>query len=395
MRPNPGGILIGNEIIDRESEIENIWRALSNQSVVLVSERRVGKTCVLRKMEENPKDGWSPIIFWVEGKHLPIEFVEGLYDNLVQKGMFTDKFHGLKKLYKKFVGGEEIGSWKFPQIQENWKTLLETLIEDITKEEKKILFILDELPLMLSNFKQSSGGGHRVAIEFLDTLRGLRNKYEHTKNVAFIFSGSIGINLVIKDLKRNYGYASDPLNNMKIISLSSMTDRGAKELCTRLSDETTFNTKEKEELFNHICKLTDNLPFYIQHVFDIHYDQKVPLFTLESVDNAIDYLHNDPNDIGYFRHYIDRIKTYYDKEMAQISFIILNRVCRSDEYISEGSIIEKVTNDIQVQKEIILETLELLWNDHYLLREIQESGRVYKFRYGILQQWWKKNRSNP
>ena len=61
MKPNPGGIITGEAIIDREKEITSIWKTLENQSVVLTAERRVGKTSVLRKLEENPKNGWIPM----------------------------------------------------------------------------------------------------------------------------------------------------------------------------------------------------------------------------------------------------------------------------------------------------------------------------------------------
>ena len=155
MEANPGGILTGDAIIDREQEIKSIWKSFKNQSVILTAERRVGKTSVLRKIEENPKDNWTPILYWVEGKWHPIEFVEGLYETLVQKGMIEDKFYRLKKYYEKFVGGKEIGSWKFPQIKENWKILLESIIEDIVNSEKKVLLMFDELPLMLSHFIQA------------------------------------------------------------------------------------------------------------------------------------------------------------------------------------------------------------------------------------------------
>ncbi len=87
MRPNPGGIITGEAIVDREQEIHSIWEALHGQSIVLTSERRVGKTSILRKMLENPRDGWSPVLYWVEGKRHPIEFVEGLYDLVIEKGV--------------------------------------------------------------------------------------------------------------------------------------------------------------------------------------------------------------------------------------------------------------------------------------------------------------------
>ena len=131
MKPNPGGILTGEAIVDREKETGLIWNALQNQSVVLVSERRVGKTSVLRKMEENPRDGWMPLLYLVEGKNHPIEFVEGLYDKLLEQNVIKDNLYKVKKLYTKYVGGETIGSWKLPQIKDNWKSLLRSMVADI------------------------------------------------------------------------------------------------------------------------------------------------------------------------------------------------------------------------------------------------------------------------
>ena len=222
MKPNPGGILSGEAVIDRENEINKIWLALENQSVVLVSERRVGKTSIMRKMEANPENGWFPILYLVEGKEHPVEFVEGLYEILIGKGIVKDKFHQLKKFYIKYVGGEEIGSWKLPQIKNNWKLLLDSMITDICNSGIKVLIMLDELPLMLAKFIKRDEIGPIGTMGFLDTLREMRNKYEATKNIFFIFCGSIGIQLVIKDLKKNHGYNSDPINNMKMISVSSM-----------------------------------------------------------------------------------------------------------------------------------------------------------------------------
>jgi hypothetical protein len=75
MQPNPGGMIEGDAIVDREKEIASIWRKLENQSVVITSERRVGKTCILKKMKANPRNGWLPILYLVEGKEHPIEVV--------------------------------------------------------------------------------------------------------------------------------------------------------------------------------------------------------------------------------------------------------------------------------------------------------------------------------
>lgn len=392
MKPNPGGTLAREAILNREKEIESIWRALQNQSVVVTSERRVGKTSILRKMEENPKDGWNPILYLVEGKEHPVEFVEGLYETLVEKKLLKNKFHKLKKFYTKYVGGEQIGSWKLPQIKKNWKPLLDSIMQDIIDSDRKVLLMFDELPLMLAKFIKSGEIGPLGTMGFLDTLRELRNKYEALKNVFFIFCGSIGIHLVIKDLKRNHGYNSDPVNNMKIISISSMDDAGAKKLCLELSEDAPFQLDGKVEIFNYICQETDRLPFYIHHVFNYFYESGEKVITKKHVDESIDFLLNDPKDEGFFRHYLDRIKTYYDSEMQKIALLILDSACRKNDYWGEDDIINIVKSHMEIDSEPVKETLDLIWSDHYLVRNIKNNQRTYQFRYAILKKWWKVNR---
>ncbi|HLP60468.1 MAG TPA: ATP-binding protein [Candidatus Deferrimicrobium sp.] len=392
MRPNPGGALTGEAIVDRKNEIASIWRALQNQSVVISSERRVGKTCILRKMEEKPRDGWTPLLYIVEGKEHPVEFIEGLYEELLRKNIRKDNFHKLKKLYNQYVGGENILNLKFPEIKKNWKQFLESIIEDIIDTNQKVLLMFDELPLMLSMFIKSSEIGHLGTMGFLDTLRELRNKYEASKNISFIFCGSVGIQLIIKDLKRNHGYNSDPINNMKIISISSMDKEGAVELCQKLGEDTPFQLLDKDKMIDYICRETDRLPFYIQHVFDYFYESGEKEITKKQVDEAIGSLLSDPKDVGFFRHYLDRIKTYYDQELQKIALLILDKTCQKENYWEENDIINEVKSHLQVDAEPIKEALDLIWSDHYLVRELRNNRRIYKFKYSILRKWWKINR---
>jgi AAA+ ATPase superfamily predicted ATPase len=395
MKPNPGGIIKGEAIIDREKEIKSIWRALQNQSVVLISERRVGKTSILRKMEENPTDDWIPVLYPIEGKEHPVEFAEGLYEELLKRELLKDKFYKLKKFYSKVVGGNEIGNFKLPQIMENWKPLLESLVEDIAGSDKRVLLMLDELPLMLAKFIKAENIGPLGTMAFLDTLRELRNKYEASKKIAFIFCGSIGIDLIIKDLKKNHGYNSDPVNNMKIISVSSMDEDGAKELCKKLAEDDSAKVKFEggEKIFDYICSQTDRLPFYIQNVFwYIYYESGVNVINKKLIDEAIAHFLNDPKDEGFFRHYLDRIKTYYDDPDKEIALLILDKICTKDDYQEEDEIVNIVKAHKDIKDEAIKEALTLIWKDHYLLRKIIEDKRAYKFRYSILQKWWKINR---
>ena len=55
MKTNPGGMLEILDIVGRDELIQQIWEVLDKQSVVLTAERRIGKTSIIRKMENKPK----------------------------------------------------------------------------------------------------------------------------------------------------------------------------------------------------------------------------------------------------------------------------------------------------------------------------------------------------
>jgi hypothetical protein len=179
---------------------------------------------------------------------------------------------------------------------------------------------------------------------------------------------------------------------MKIISISSMDEEGAKELCQKLSEDEEFQFEGKDKIFDYICQETDRLPFFIQHVFDYFYESGKKIITKKMVDELINYLVNDPKDIGFFRQYLERIKTYYDEKSQKIAMLILDRASNKDDYWEGNEIINVVKNHMGIDDESVKETLDLLWSDHYLVREIKNNRRTYKFRYTILQKWWKINR---
>lgn len=76
MKTNPGGQISPSEVIGRDKLIQSLWRILERQSLVLIAERRMGKTCVVKKMvEESPQNKLS-IYHDLEGIRTPLEFSE-------------------------------------------------------------------------------------------------------------------------------------------------------------------------------------------------------------------------------------------------------------------------------------------------------------------------------
>ena len=108
MKVNAGGIIATEDIIGRDEFIINFWRILANQSVVLTSERRIGKSCVVRKMCENPPENWDVILRDVEGISTLKEFVSRLVDDLYQ---YQPKMGKGKVWFNKLR--KELDDWSF------------------------------------------------------------------------------------------------------------------------------------------------------------------------------------------------------------------------------------------------------------------------------------------
>ena len=61
MKPNPGGILQISDIVGRDSLIAYLQSSIEQQSILLVAERRTGKTHVLEKFRAMAPDNWAVI----------------------------------------------------------------------------------------------------------------------------------------------------------------------------------------------------------------------------------------------------------------------------------------------------------------------------------------------
>jgi hypothetical protein len=230
MRANPGGTIGLTEIVGRDELVQQLWRILQSQSLVLTSERRIGKTCVIRKMKDESADpGFFCLLRDIEELRSPQEFVEVLYNDVETLLPRGDRARlKFQRLLSK-LGGLEIHDIKLPNLTPHWKNLLFALIEDVFENnEKTLVFFWDELPLFINNVCKTSGEG--AAMEMLDALRSLRHRHSRLR---MVFTGSVGLNLVIKALRRG-NYANDPTNDMRIVEVCPLDEPSGISLASLL-----------------------------------------------------------------------------------------------------------------------------------------------------------------
>jgi len=144
-----------------------------------------------------------------------------------------------------------------------------------------------------------------------------------------------------------------------------------------------------ELLLKSICALSENIPFYIDVLFSlIRY--KNPINEYE-IKEAYQLMLNDPNDRFEFEHFNERIELHYPNKA--ISLWILNFLSKETATKSENEINNAVASHMDIDRTLLIDELNRLRKDDYLVREIIEEERHYKFRFEIIRNWWKVNKA--
>lgn len=394
MKANPGGTLTGDAILGRQREVAEIWGKLEKRSVLFTAERRVGKTCVLRKMSEHPADGWVPLFCYVESARHPIECVGAIYSEADRLHVRSSKgvWLGRVKSAYEAMAGVEIAGWKLPPIRSDWKRFLMALMEDIADNtDNRVVVILDEFPQMVSNIIDDHGPG--MGMEFLDALRQIRQKFEPSGRLRFLLSGSIGLHLILQHLKAAHGYKGSPTNDMALIVLTGMVKDDTDLLCRKYLDEEGIKRNSPAEFDQRMFESTDGLPLYIQYVCERFQDARKREVDASDIDLALREMMGS-SEVQWFSDAAKRIGTHYAKLHADhLALNILRKLSHEEGLVSEKDIINHVCSHMVVEHdETVLSTLELLRDDNYIVRDTSSDGRRYRFRYGIMWRWWRINK---
>jgi hypothetical protein len=102
----------------------------------------------------------------------------------------------------------------------------------------------------------------------------------------------------------------------------------------------------------------------------------------------------DSRELEWFRNAAQRIDTYYDRLGAsERAFGILGLLSREPGYVGEQMVIDYLASQMPVDRKAVIDTLELLLDDNYLVRDTSGGKRSYRFRYVLMRIWWRINRA--
>lgn len=386
MRANPGGTIDPQDVVGRDALIDRLWKVLKRQSVVLVAERRMGKTCVTAKMKAEPRGDILTVWQDVEGFRSPLEFVEAVFQQVEgYLGRLERTAVKARKLLAE-LSGAEVAGVKLPAVAAaHWKTVLTETMEDLADhQDRLVVFFWDELPLMLKNIRDRQG--EDAAMELLDVLRAIRQTH---KRVRMFFTGSIGLHNVLTALRRA-GHANAPINDMHGVDLPPLAPPDAADLARRLLDGEGIGAAPDSPLPDAIAESVECIPFYIHHVVD-QMSRRRTEPTSQAVRQLVTACLTDDQDLWELRHYRERIDVYYEDEQdRRIALALLDVLAGADGPLDFAEALNLLKSEVVTEdRERVRELLTLLRRDHYAAQD--PDGR-YRFRYGLIQRWWRLHR---
>lgn len=385
MKANPGGHISPEYIFGRDVLIDQIWDRLDQQCVLINAERRIGKTCVIKRMVAHPRTGWFPVFQDLEKITSADEFARSVYE-VVQK--YLGHWKLAANLAQKFYEEHDFKSFTKKSTRP-WKTLLTKTIEDLmahkAKVDQRLVLFWDEVPYMIETIRKQDG--ERAAAEVLDTLRSLRQEHP---DLRMVFTRSIGLHHVLAKINAAH-VATAPVNDMKAMEVTPLAPADAAALAMALIKGEKLTTSNIELAAETIADEADCFPFYIHNIIAGLKLDGLPAEP-DPVRELVQRQLVDPNDPWELAHFRTRIGIYYPQNSdAKLSLVILDTLAVSDAPLGLNEL--KPSVDAQTEHlrdaEHLRELLKLLHRDHYLTRSL--SGE-YEFRFPLIKRWWKLDR---
>ena len=380
---NAGGILKPDEVKGQDLFIKNAWRTLENQGLYITGERRMGKSSIVRdKMGNEPLGGYKVVYFDVSGADTPFAFVNELFGRAKEMAGTAGKFklNVLEGICRLAPGLEIAQLVRLPEsLSPSWKEILNVVLTQFANAPLKCVLVFDEMPLMLDKIKRTSNEAD--AMDILDTLRKAR---QSDNRLRMIYTGSLGLHHVLTDLQAA-NYQNAAINDLKAVEVGPLDFQNAKELAWRLINGMEIPSTDPERLAQHVARITNGIPFYIQHLMSGLADADVrcePETADQLLAQRLTDL-TDPWDLGY---HVTRITTHYQKPTQAMAFAFLDLLALAPTAQTRDEILSGINpQKVSVDEDTALPILTLLGKDHYIT---QNENGAYHFRYQFIARVW-------
>jgi hypothetical protein len=279
LRQASGKWVDGDEFWGREAELRIFADLMGERTnVLLVGQRRMGKTSLLRQAKRILAERYICIFVDLENASSLPDVVaalstathayKGLWDKT--KGLFSNILKTLGERIEK-VSISEIGvTLRGGLSSGNWKEKGNQLFSILAGADKPVILMLDEVPILVNHLMkgddlQISPSGKNAADEFLSWLRW--NVEAHQEKVNVVVCGSIGLAPLI-----HHARLSATINHLRPLELKPWDDETARGCIEALANQYDVDF-QKGAIDAMLKALGCNIPHHVQALFgSVHED---------------------------------------------------------------------------------------------------------------------------
>ncbi|MBW9153722.1 ATP-binding protein [Clostridium estertheticum] len=389
MKITTGQAARGENFFKRPILINKLWRKIdSDSSIIISAPRRVGKTSLMRYIEDNPREKYYVVYVITESVYNENKYYKEIVkailncDSIRKRDKVINSIKDIAKNIFKSIDEVGIDSVKFSKnIEYNYYDKFIEIMRSIDLEGHKLIIMIDEFAQTIENIQQKEGTAY--AVHLLQSNRVLRQNSDINNKFQFIYTGSISLEGIARRMD-----SSKFINDLDIVKVTPLSESEGKNLINELLKGLDFTMDEGtiNHMLNEIKWL---IPFYIQlamdKIQDIYDEDNLCVIHNKSVDIAIKRMIEENNK---FSSWHERLVVYKNNDYK---FII--------ETLDQISISEakKITyneiHNLAVKynlRETYKDLLNTLIDDGYINND--DEGKFYTFTSPILRMWWcKKN----
>lgn len=388
MKNVPTQVARNEDFYPRPQIVNKIYRRLDSRShIFLAAPRRVGKTSIMRHLEDSPRENYCFVYVMLEDVYDVEVFYYELMKALLESKLLSIWSRGSKKLKdaRDTVVGR-IRKLTVPiigiELNEAGETSnqkeFDKLLTQLGKDDTQIVFMLDEFPQTLENIKAKHSA--TIAEQFLQKCR--KQRQTCPPNIRFIYTGSIGLPHVVGGIT-----SSNVINDLNTVEVPPLSPENAKDMATKIL--ANYDVKYDSDMLDHLMqRLRWLIPFHIQlalqEVIDI-YEESTESITRSDIDEVFKRLLHYRNN-RYFLQYKERLEKAFLNEttFAQVTKL-LNHISEHN-FISTKKSKEILSEKISGEDyDRIMESLQF---DGYIYWDEQKN--TFHFTSELLRMWWNK-----
>lgn len=399
-----GSPVEGENFFGRRTDVARLREILSNDDILLLGPRRIGKTSVARAiMVEVRGQGWRAIEINVASCLDERGFLDKLdaalkpeLASLASKtldaiGDAIGAIGGRIKSVKIPVpGAGSLGVELGDGDAEDWTTVACDVLRLIAQAEERWLIYVDELPILLFNIIRSDplGGVQRVR-RFLDWFRNDVRALPDARKVRWLVSGSVGLDTLVQE----HGMA-DTINSMKHMGLEAFDEDVATAMLVKLAVryEIDFSAADAAGM---VAAVQWPQPYYLQSAF--HHLRDLLASNANArpaglIEQAIDRL-VQPGADNDFHHWEGRLGIQLGHADAGHALALLKVAARDPNgaraenllAMLEGRMPDVVAEEA---RRTFIRLRDILQRDAYWWPDDSSGARRYRFRLEPLRRWW-------